>query len=62
MALNLGDALVCWRLAAGRGVRDAAKEMGISSATLNRIENGGMPDAETLVKLLNWFFKPRKSD
>lgn len=34
--------------------RALAKDIGISAATLNRIERGNAMDAATLVKLLNW--------
>ena len=37
-----------------RGVRHAAKEVGISAATLSRIENGKQPDLGTFEKLCRW--------
>jgi transcriptional regulator with XRE-family HTH domain len=36
------------------GVRAAAGEIGISAATLSRIENGRVPDLETLKKVCAW--------
>lgn len=39
---------------AGRGVREAAKEVGISPATLSRVENGKVPDLETFSKICAW--------
>lgn len=36
------------------GVREFAKEIGISAATLSRIENGKVPDIETFFKLCFW--------
>lgn len=36
------------------GVRAAAKEIGISPATLSRIENGNMPDLEKFVLICKW--------
>jgi transcriptional regulator with XRE-family HTH domain len=36
------------------GVRAAAAEIGISAATLSRIENGRVPDLETLKKVCAW--------
>ncbi len=36
------------------GVRAAAKEIGISSATLSRVENGNIPDLATFAKICNW--------
>jgi transcriptional regulator with XRE-family HTH domain len=37
-----------------KGIRAAAEEIGISPATLNRIEHGHMPDLETFAKVCNW--------
>ena len=36
------------------GVREFAKEIGISPATLSRIENGNVPDIETFFNLCFW--------
>lgn len=36
------------------GVRAAAAEIGIGSATLSRIERGKLPDVETLGKICDW--------
>ena len=36
------------------GLRDTAKEIGISLATLSRIENGKVPDLDTFSKLCKW--------
>ena len=36
------------------GVREAAKTIGIGSATLSRIENGQVPDLETFAKICKW--------
>jgi transcriptional regulator with XRE-family HTH domain len=36
------------------GVRAAAKEIGISPATLSRIENGHMPDLATFAEICKW--------
>lgn len=37
-----------------RGVRAAAAEVGISSATFSRVENGHMPDLETFARICKW--------
>jgi transcriptional regulator with XRE-family HTH domain len=37
-----------------RGVRDAAKEIDISPATLSRVERGYMPDLDTFGKICRW--------
>jgi len=39
---------------AGRGIRAVAADVGVSSATLSRVENGGIPDLETFAKICNW--------
>lgn len=36
------------------GLREAAKNIGISPATLSRIENGKVPDLDTFSKLCRW--------
>lgn len=46
------------RLAAAKrgaqGVRAAAKEIGISAATLSRVERGFLPDLETFRRICKW--------
>ena len=37
-----------------KGVRATAAEIGISPATLNRLEHGHMPDLETFAKVCGW--------
>ncbi len=37
-----------------RGVREVAKEIGISPATLSRIERGNVPDLDTFGKVCRW--------
>lgn len=39
---------------AGKGIREAAKEIGVSAATLSRVENGRIPDLETFGKICKW--------
>lgn len=38
----------------GRGIRSAAADVGVSSATLSRVENGQMPDLATFAKICKW--------
>jgi len=38
----------------GRGIRDVAKEIGISAATLVRLEGGRLPDLATFQKICSW--------
>jgi len=42
------------------GVRAAAKEIGISPATLSRIENGHLPDLATFAAICGWLGKDPK--
>lgn len=37
-----------------RGIREVASEIGISSATLSRVENGKFPDLDTFSKMCRW--------
>jgi transcriptional regulator with XRE-family HTH domain len=59
--MKLGDILRKWRLMSDLTVRDAAKEIGISSPTLSRIEQGISMDGTTLAKILRWMLsKPAR--
>ena len=37
-----------------RGVREVAREVGVSPATLSRVERGHLPDLETFKKTCKW--------
>ena len=37
-----------------RGIREVAKEIGTSPATLSRVERGHVPDLETFGKICRW--------
>lgn len=37
-----------------RGVREVAREIGISHATLSRVESGHLPDLENYQKICTW--------
>ena len=37
-----------------RGIREVAAEIGISYATLSRVENGKLPDLQTFSKICKW--------
>jgi DNA-binding Xre family transcriptional regulator len=39
---------------AGMGIRETAKSIGISAATLSRVENGNVTDLETFRKICAW--------
>lgn len=38
----------------GKGIREVAHEIGISPATLTRVEGGRLPDIATFQKLCSW--------
>lgn len=38
----------------GRGIRVVAEQIGISPATLSRVERGSLPDLETFRKICTW--------
>lgn len=54
--MKLGKVLKDYRYANKLGVRELGKEIGISTATVSRIENGKPPDFWTLKKIFNWLF------
>jgi transcriptional regulator with XRE-family HTH domain len=56
--MRLGEILRYWRKFADRTVREAAADIGISPATLCRVENGKEMDGKTLAKILNWLTAP----
>lgn len=43
-----------------RGIRAAAADVGISQATLSRVENGHMPDLATFAKICKWLERDPK--
>ena len=54
MRTHLGTMLVLYRAARGWTVRDLAPKVGISIATLSRIERGHAMDAATMLKVWQW--------
>jgi transcriptional regulator with XRE-family HTH domain len=52
--MRLGEVLRKWRRAADIPVREAAELIGVSTATLSRIERGEAMDGTTLAKVLTW--------
>lgn len=53
---RIGQLLVLYRAShqMGIGIRELAKEVGISPATLSRVERGQGMDADTMLKLWAW--------
>lgn len=54
--MRLGQVLADYRYARRIGVRELAKDIGLSTATLNRIENDAACDARSLIKIMQWLF------
>lgn len=52
--MKLGTVLYRWRTMTDLTLREAAKEMGITSPALMRVEHGHDPSAATLVKIILW--------
>lgn len=55
---RLGALLRIHRTWAAQDLRTAAKEFGISAATLSRIERGGQCDVPTFLNLMKWLSGP----
>jgi len=51
---DLGRLVLAKRNKSGLGIRGAAKEIGISHATLARVEKGFLPDLENYEKIRRW--------
>jgi len=51
---DLGRLVLARRDKLGLGIRGAAKEVGISHATLARVEKGFLPDLENYEKIRRW--------
>ena len=58
--MRLGAVISDWRWANRIGIREAAKLIGVSSATLSRLECGNNADADTLAKVMLWLIEPDK--
>lgn len=55
--MKLGEVLRKWRIMSERDLRSVGAEIGISAATLMRLEQGRDPDGKTLAKVLAWLTK-----
>lgn len=53
----IGAVILAYRDAHGLSVRDLAKILNISPATVSRIENGHPCEQATMLKILNWLFQ-----
>lgn len=55
--MKLGAVMLAYRNSRGLGVRDMAREVGISPATLNRVERNRNVDGRTMAKLFLWLIE-----
>ena len=55
---RLGRWLTTYRAIHGLGVRELAHRIGLSAATLSRLERGGGIEATTLIRLWLWILEP----
>lgn len=51
---RLGSLIKIWRATQGVNIRSLAVEIGLSAATLSRIERGHEMDARSFVKIMQW--------
>lgn len=56
--MKLGRIIRKYRVTSELTLREVGKEIGISAATLMRVEEGRDPDGSTLAKILAWLFIP----
>ncbi len=54
--MHIGILIKGWRYAERMGIREAAKILDVSPATLSRIENGKPTDSKTMLKMFRWLF------
>ena len=52
--MRIGEVLRKWRIMSELSTRQVAEDIGISFATLNRVENGSSTDAKTIGIILTW--------
>lgn len=57
-SIKLGNDLKDTRNSQGLSLRDLAYKIGVPSATLSRLENGSMPEVNTLISVLSFVGKP----
>lgn len=61
-AKRFGMHVASHRRGFGLSLRDAAKELGFSAATLSRVERGEKPEIDTFVKICQWAGWTKKCD
>jgi transcriptional regulator with XRE-family HTH domain len=52
--MRIGRIIHRWRWIEGKSQTSVSKEIGVSKATMSRLEHGKQIDAESLMKVMNW--------
>ncbi len=60
--MNLAVVLRKWRLMSEITLRDAGKQIGVSAATLLRIEQGKGTDGRTMARLIAWLVAEARTE
>jgi transcriptional regulator with XRE-family HTH domain len=58
--MNIGKLLIGYREVNRKSIRALSKEIGLTIATISRIENGKPVDQNTMLLLINWLFGGQK--
>lgn len=54
--MKIGKLLVMYRAMQSLGTRGLAEEIGVSAATINRLEKGKEIEGKTMIKIVTWLF------
>lgn len=57
--MRIGEIIRGWRSSSKIGLREASAQIGISHATLSRIERGGEPSARAILAIFDWMTTAR---
>lgn len=60
--MRLGKIIRRWRQIEDLGIREVAKEIGVTHGTLSRIERGENMDGRTLAKIFLWLTEEKDGD
>jgi len=54
--MRIGALIKAWREANRYGTREASRIIGVSAATLNRVENGRATSGASMARIMIWAF------
>ena len=65
--MKIGEIIKSWRAYKSieykkYDIRTIAKEIGVTQATLSRLENGANVDGQSMVKLMIWLFEQKETE